>query len=323
MQSRSLIALAALIAVALCATGAAAGLAFTVYGDWGVKSHYAGTLAKVSEKHNSNFIAAIGDNFYREYPSRDHTTSRMGVKSVDDPKWKRIFENVYTQKFFQNKWYVVAGNHDYNGNEKAEVQYTQKSDRWYFPSFYYTFEKSYGKGTVEFFMLDTVPLYYNEGELKRTFGITGKDTAQIKWLEAQLKASKADWKIVMGHHQIYMNHGSQAYMAQHLVPLFKKYKVSAYINGHIHCVEHIEKNGIHYITQGNAAFQGPTASGVSKDRKAHFLYPTKGQYHSSTCHNQGCLGFSIVDVKDSKHASVYYYNKAGHLLKTVAITNRK
>jgi 3',5'-cyclic AMP phosphodiesterase CpdA len=217
---------------------------------------------------------------------------------------------------------VVAGNHDYNGNENAEIEYTKKSKRWYFPSFYYTFSKKAGSATVDFFMLDTVPLYYNENELKKTFGVKGKDTQQIKWLEEQLKASKATWKIVMGHHQIYMNHGTNAYMAKQLVPLFKKYKVSAYINGHIHCVQHVEKENIHYITQGNAAFQGPTGGSTTKGRKAHFLYPSAKQYHGSTCKNQGCLGFSIFKIKDGKSAQVLYYNKAGHLLKTVSIANR-
>jgi len=310
---------AIILAVAFFAMGAFAGLAFTVYGDWGIKSTYAHTMATISEKHISRFIAAIGDNFYAEHGKNP---TRMGVKSASDPKWNRIFESVYTQKFYNNRWYVVAGNHDYNGNENAQIAYTKKSNRWYFPSFYYKFTKKLGSSEVDFFMLDTVPLYYPESELKHTFGVNGKDTKQLAWFEQELKASKAKWKIVMAHHQIFTSHGGNAYMAKHLAPLLEKYKVSAYLNGHIHSVEHVTRNGVHYITQGNAAFQKPVAAGHGSGRKLKFQYPLNAQFHGRTCANGACRGFAIFKILDNKKASILYYNKAGKLLKTVDIKNR-
>lgn len=36
------------------------------------------------------------------------------------------------------KWLMVAGNHDYEGNITAQLEYSKKSPRWFFPSLYYT-----------------------------------------------------------------------------------------------------------------------------------------------------------------------------------------
>jgi acid phosphatase len=300
--------------LALYFVGAFASLSFTVYGDWGVKSNWAKTLAKVSEKHHSQFIAAIGDNFYREHGK--HGTP-MGIKSATDPKWKRIFENVYTSGFFKKTWYVVAGNHDYNGNELAEIEYGKTHSRWHFPSLYYKFSQNSGGVSADFFMLDTTPLYYSDGELKKTFHYSkGKDTAQINWLEGALKASTAKWKIVMGHHQILTAKGGSAYMRQKISPLLEKYKVSAYINGHIHNVQHVHST-LEYMTIGNAAFQKASAKG-----RAKWVFPTSGQLHGKTCRNKGCLGFAIVTIESGSKATVHYYNKHGKALKSIAFKNR-
>jgi len=299
---------------AFCATSAFAKLAFTVYADWGIKSDYAKTLAKVSDNHKSQFIAAIGDNFYGQHGDR-----HFGIKSVDDPKWKSVFENVYTQPFFKKRWYVVAGNHDYNGNELAQVEYTSRSDRWYFPSLYYTFTKSVGADSVQFFMLDTTPMYYSEKELAQSkFNVkSGKDVKQVQWLEAELKKSTAKWRIVMGHHQVYTAHGGNQWMKQQLAPLFQQYGVSVYLNGHIHNVQHVKVGKIHYATIGNAAFQQPASS----SNKALFVYPTKKQFKSKTCRGNNCRGFAIAEILDSSKMQLVYYNKLGKELKTIKIKN--
>lgn len=44
--------------------------------------------------------------------------------------YQDTFESVYTAKSLRVPWYVLAGNHDHAGNVKAQIEYSQKSNRW-------------------------------------------------------------------------------------------------------------------------------------------------------------------------------------------------
>ena len=68
-----------------------------------------------------------GDNFYF-----------TGVKDVNDERFFLTYENVFHDQSLQIPWYVCAGNHDHYGNVWAQVAYTQRSNRWNFPSLYYS-----------------------------------------------------------------------------------------------------------------------------------------------------------------------------------------
>ena len=44
--------------------------------------------------------------------------------------FKETFEDVYTSKSLMRNWYLVAGNHDHNGNVTAQIEYTNRTQRW-------------------------------------------------------------------------------------------------------------------------------------------------------------------------------------------------
>jgi len=96
-------------------------------GDWGDEA--AKNVAPVMAEYSPEFILAIGDNFYDR-----------GVSGIDDPQFKEKFEDTFTGESLQVPWYVCAGNHDYYGGAKgiqAEMDYSNSSKRWNYPSLYY------------------------------------------------------------------------------------------------------------------------------------------------------------------------------------------
>jgi hypothetical protein len=97
--------------------------------------------------YKPKFVISTGDNFYSK-----------GVQSVDDVQFKTKFEDTFTAPSLQVPWYVCAGNHDYYGGTKgieAEMQYTNVSARWNYPSFYFDKVES-GNGTsVHIISIDT------------------------------------------------------------------------------------------------------------------------------------------------------------------------
>ena len=198
-------------------------------------------------------IILLGDNFYP-----------MGVKSINDPQWQHF------KRFFNvdNKIYSVLGNHDYQLNPYAQIQFKHRNysmKDWYY-------KKTFNN--IDFFFLDTTQLVtmgwlgpgpwgnVNEALLYTIFGkdINQLRHEQLSWLENKLAGSDKV-KIVIGHYPI-VTYGSHAgdttdQLYKLLFPIFKKYKVKAYFCGHDHNIQHIiSKKGfykLHNIIGGSSS----------------------------------------------------------------------
>ena len=95
-------------------------------------------------------VLALGDNFYDSgVPTNEH-----------DARFQETFEKVYTASSLMTPWYLVGGNHDHEGNISAEIEYSKYSQRWKFPSYYYSFtiDLPFGGMKAQFVMIDTVLL---------------------------------------------------------------------------------------------------------------------------------------------------------------------
>ena len=101
---------------------------------------------------------------------------------------------------------------------------------------YYTFSPS---PDVSFFALDSNLL----------------DPGQIQWLEQQLQASKAAWKIAFLHHPLYSSGAgqkSQVELRNILEPLLVKYNVAVVLSGQGGFYERLKpQNGIAYFVVGS------------------------------------------------------------------------
>jgi 3',5'-cyclic AMP phosphodiesterase CpdA len=151
-----------------------------------------------------------------------------GSKTPAD--YRRKFEDAYKPLMDEGvKFYASLGNHD-DPNERFYKPFNMNGQR------YYTLKK----GDVEFFALDS----------------TYMDPGQIEWLQKQLGASGAGWKICFFHHPLYSDarkHGPDMDLRAKLEPVFLKSGVRVVLSGHEHVYERIKPHGdIYYFVMGNA-----------------------------------------------------------------------
>ena len=143
---------------------------------------------------------------------------------------KKKFADPYQQLMAdQVTFYASLGNHD-NPAEVSYQPFNMGGKRYY----------NFRKGNAEFFALDSNYM----------------DPTQLDWLEKQLSASTAAWKICYYHHPIYSDarfHGPDPDLRQRLEPLFQKYGVDVVFSGHEHVYERIQpQHNIYYFILGNS-----------------------------------------------------------------------
>lgn len=234
---------------------------FYAIGDWGRRGQFgqkelATTMGKAARVVEPEFIVSTGDNFYPD-----------GVASTLDPAWKHSFEEVYSDHSLNCTWYVTLGNHDYRGSVQAQIDYSNISRRWEMPDRYFFRDVTIEKGkSARFLFIDTNPLndeYYTRDKYRNTV-IDQDTTAQLQWIDSLLQVD-VDYKIVVGHHPLYTGGKRVAdinYVRKHLEPLLDKHKVTAYIAGHEHDLQHIkpENHPTHHLVSGAGSEVRPTGS---------------------------------------------------------------
>ena len=193
----------------------------------GDKGQYAVAKAmnEYHQKKPYNLVILAGDNIYN---------------NGEIEKVEAVFERPYKPLLEKGvKFHACLGNHDIRtDNGVPQVNY---------PKFnmlgrYYTFTRE----NVQFFALDT----NGNADWKN----------QLIWLDKELNSSKAVWKIVFGHHPIYASgvYGSNANFIKTFTPIFQKYGVQLYINGHEHHYERTKPiNGTTYLICGAGAGSRP------------------------------------------------------------------
>lgn len=236
-------------------------VAFLGVGDWGRdgtehQADVAAQMDKAAAETGAAFVISVGDNFYDN-----------GVQSTTDPQWKTSFEDVYIGAHLQMPWYVALGNHDYRGVPQAQIDYSAVSPRWRMPARYFKVAgASFGHPDADLFVIDTSPLVHQYADKPGAIGdnVKSQDTAaQLAWLDADLAASTAGKKLVIGHHTLFSGgsgHGDTPEMVERILPILKKNQVLAYINGHDHDLQHIVRDGVNVICTGAGSEVRPVQS---------------------------------------------------------------
>ena len=126
---------------------------FLVANDLGRNGYYeqkpvAELMGNLAEKVDIECVAALGDVHHFE-----------GVASTSDPLWMTNYELIYSHPELMLPWYPILGNHEYNGNTQAVIDYSKVSRRWMMPARYYTKTVEAEDDTrAQLFFIDTTPL---------------------------------------------------------------------------------------------------------------------------------------------------------------------
>ena len=227
-------------------------LGFLVISDWGGKGGttqvaVAQQMGRTAAAQKCSFVITCGDNYHGS-----------GIASADSPRWKTEYEEIYSNPSLMIPWYAALGNHDNRGKAEAEIDYSKISSRWKMPARYYTHtEKIDGTNEALFVQMDTSPFvtaYHKKGS---AYHVEGQDPkVQLRWLESVLAASRARWKIVVGHHPVYSaapGHGDTKELIAHVLPVLQQYGVRIYFCGHDHVLQHLVDGGVNFFVCGGGS----------------------------------------------------------------------
>jgi hypothetical protein len=204
-------------------------LRFAVIGDYGRAGLPEQAVAYLVAQWRPDIVLTTGDN---DYPAGEAATLDRNIG-----RYYHAFIAPYHSQLGTgatvNRFFPALGNHDwYTAGAQPYVNYftLPGNER------YYTFSR----GPVQFFALDSDP-HEPDG--------TTSDSPQGQWLQGQLQASHACWKIVYFHHPPYSSgttHGSSVWMQWP----FRQWGVDVVLNGHEHSYERLEVDGLLYVVNG-------------------------------------------------------------------------
>ncbi|MCL2502551.1 MAG: metallophosphoesterase [Bacteroidales bacterium] len=216
-------------------------------------------MGRFAQDNRIDFMAIAGDPIHH-----------VGVIGVEDTVWNERIEDIYTAPSLHAiPWYVVLGNHEYQGCVQAIIDYSKVSERWNAPERYFTMTQRIGrKNNILFVFIDTTPLIEKYRQLDHEEHIYSDASEQsierqINWLDSVLLGSNDRWKIVVGHHPVYAKTTKEAHertdMQKRVGALFEKHGVDFYICGHIHNFQHIHRTGskVHYVVNSSASQSRP------------------------------------------------------------------
>ncbi|KAK6123777.1 hypothetical protein DH2020_042474 [Rehmannia glutinosa] len=229
-------------------------ITFLAVGDWGRKGGFnqsavAKSMGEIGTKLGVDFVISTGDNFYKD-----------GLTGFNDPAFAESFTKIYTARSLQKPWYAILGNHDYHGDTEAQLSplLRKRDNRW-------NCHRSFilRAGIVHIFFIDTNPFvnkYFAKAKKFNWKGVLPRDryiSNLLRDLKTSLKTSNATWKIVVGHHPVRSigKRGDTQELVQQLLPILQANRVPLYINGHDHCLEHINNTGspIEFLTSGGGS----------------------------------------------------------------------
>lgn len=212
--------------------------------------------------------------------------------------WREEFFGPLHDMISKTPIYVGIGNHE-DTNVLFQPYLSPPSGSG--SEYYYSFDY----GNVHFVVLNT-NIAYDSG------------SAQHTWLQSDLTSASGDadtdWIVVCFHHPPFStgSHGSNTDVRAALHPVFQTYGVDIVFNGHDHCYERTDQDGIIYIITGGGG------AGL-------YGQANPGDYEGSdifvSCHHFCSISVSETRLEVSVHTAGFDGYRDGELLDSVVITD--
>lgn len=243
---------------------------FAVIGDYGVDNAAQQSVATRLASFSPEFITTVGDNTYftGSLADWDRTQGKYYGNFIKYPAGSAsaFAGNGVTV----NNFFPILGNHDWDAGLSSYTNYFELPASIAGGERYYTFSR----GPVQFFMLDS--------DSREPDGNTAA-SAQAAWLQSEMLASTARWKIVQFHHP------SQTSLSASGPSLnmrwdFAGWGASAVFMGHNHFYERLNVGGLPYFVNGSG---GVALHGIN-------VVDPNSQYRNTSEH-----GFVLADADES------------------------
>lgn len=261
---------------------------FAVIGDYGDYGPAEADVAALVDSWDIDYIVTVGDN---NYPGGRVETIDANIGQYYQA-YIHPYQGDYGPGAAENRFFPALGNHDWKtGTIQPYLDYftLPGNER------YYDLED----GPVHVFILDS-DSREPDGRLR--------DSVQAVWLEEQLRAAGAPWKLVFLHHNPF---GSSLRWGGNpkLQWPFARWGADAVIAGHDHLYERLERDGIPFIVNGLGGRDSPRNLGH------RFLLPSEG---SKVRYNQG-FGALLVTA-DERCINFTFYNVDNELIDSMTLS---
>jgi hypothetical protein len=222
-----------------------------------------------------NFAIAPGDLFYPD-----------GVYDVWDGKLRNLFDDIYNPKL---PFYLVAGNHDHEGNLQALLEYSMFNPNFRMPELFYKIP-----GLPDFITIVGVDTQLLADEA--TFAGESNsllNSNQQELLRSSLCENKG-WRVIFGHYPTLSRDGHPTVQgsADFLNRFYDKCPYDLYISGHNHFQEYIKEDSRHYLIQG--------AGGADLHGEKEEIVESEGYFRAKR------HGFALLEVSKSKIKVEYF-----------------
>ncbi len=264
-----------------------------MYPGWDQIRVFEGFQKFIGNKY-TNIYLTVGDNVYA---------------GASDADFQNNFFQIYQNLLKQSTSFPSTGNHDYDNTSRQQddpnIAYFQnfslpkKGELGGVPSnkeAYYSFDY----GNVHFICLDS----HANGE--DNVRLWQNKSAQLEWLEQDLKNNKQDWTIIYFHYPIYTKGSYDSdsntgfnlpifNLRNLLVPIFDKYQVDIVLTGHSH------------IYERSKPLKGHTGTSDTYDPTKHTPQSSTGKYDGS----ESSCPFLFDSSKPNQNGSIYVVNGVG------------